>query len=70
VSVRIVIPADGTSLVTFPYGDGTEILPAGQFINVPPGSALETAIGVSNLTVPTAQQLASAANGGAGGVSN
>lgn len=51
-------------------GDGTEILQAGQLIDVPPGSDLETAIGAGNLTDPTAQQLADAANGGAGAVSN
>jgi hypothetical protein len=70
VSVRIVQPADGSSYLSFAWGDGTEILQADQLIAVPPGSALETAIGTANLTLPTAQELTDAANGGAGAVSN
>ena len=43
---------------------------AGEFVSVPPGSALESAIGLPNMTPATAQQLASAANGCGGWVSN
>ena len=63
-------PASGAAYLSFPYGDGVENLTAGQLIDVDPGSALETAIGVANLTPLTGQQLATAANGGAGAVSN
>lgn len=70
MSVRIVSPADGTSYLSFAWGDGTEILQAGQLIDVLPGSALETAIGAGSLTDLTGQALADAANGGAGAVSN
>ena len=44
--------------------------PLGEFVSVPPGSALESAIGLPNMTPATAQQLASAANGCGGWVSN
>ena len=70
MTVRIVTPASGANYLQFAYGDGTEILTAGQLIDVDPGSALETAIGVANLTLPTAQVLSTAANGGAGAISN
>ncbi len=70
MSVRIVTPASGALSMSFAYGDGVEILQARQLISVDPGSALETAIGASNLSLPTAQQLASSANGAEGAVSN
>lgn len=70
MTVRTVTPADGSVSFAFAWGDGTEILTAGQLIDVDPGSALETAIGVANLTPLNAAQLADAANGGAGAVSN
>jgi hypothetical protein len=70
MTVRIVSPASGAASLTFSYGDGVEILTTGQLIDVDPGSALEQAIGVTNLTPLTAVQLADAANGGAGAVSN
>ena len=70
MTVRIVTPASGAVSMSFAWGDGTEILTAGELIDVEPGSALETAIGVSNLTLPNAQVLATAANGGSGAISN
>ena len=70
MTVRIVQPADGTAYVSYTWDFGTQILPAGAMIDVPPGSALETAIGTASLITPTAQQLAEAANGGAGAISN
>jgi hypothetical protein len=70
MTVRIVSPASGAVSLSFAYGESTEILTAGELIDVPPGSALEDAIGTGNLTVPTAKQLSDAANGGAGAVSN
>ncbi len=54
-----------------PWDEGTAIYQAGDFVSVPPGSALESAIGLSNMTPATAAQLASGANGTGGGwVSN
>ncbi len=70
MTVRIVTPASGALYLSFAYGDGVENLTAGQLIDVDPGSALEQAIGAGNLTPLTGQQLATAANGGAGAVSN
>jgi len=70
VSVRTVTPASGALSMSFAWGDGEEILQAGQLIDVDPGSALEQAIGAGNLTLLNSQQLADAANGGAGAVSN
>lgn len=70
MTVRTVTPASGALSMSFAWGDGTEILQAGQLIDVDPGSALETAIGLANMTPLSGQQLATAANGGAGAVSN
>ena len=70
MTVRIVQPADGSDYLTFAYGDGQEHLTKGQMLDVEPGSAIEAAIGVANLISPTGQELADAANGGAGAVSN
>ncbi len=70
MTVRTVTPASGALSMSFAWGDGTEILSAGQLLDLDPGSALETAIGLPNLTPLNASQLATAANGGSGGVSN
>lgn len=70
MTVRIVQPADGTSYVSFTWDSGTQILTEGSMIDVPPGSALESAIGLANLIIPTGQVLAEAANGGSGAISN
>jgi hypothetical protein len=70
VSVRIVQPADGTAYVSFSWDSGTQNLTEGSMIDVEPGSALEAAIGIGSLVTPTGAQLADAANGGAGAVSN
>ena len=70
MTVRTVTPASGALSMSFAWGDSEEILQTGELIDVDPGSALETAIGAANLTALNAQQLADAANGGAGAVSN
>lgn len=70
MTVRIVQPADGTAWLTFAWDGGNQILTEGQMIDVPPGSALEAAIGLASLISPTSQQLATGANGGLGAVSN
>ena len=70
MTVRIVTPADGSARLAFAYGDATEYLTRGQLLDVVPGSAVESAIGASNLSLPTAALLADASNGSEGGVSN
>lgn len=71
MSVRVVQPASGAAYLQFSYGDGTEVLTRGQILDVVPGSAVEAAIGSSNLVPLTGQQLVSAQNGAEGGaVSN
>jgi hypothetical protein len=63
MTVRIVTPADNSGSVSFAWDMGEMIIQAGDMIDVPPGSALEAAIGSANLSDPTSLQLASAANG-------
>ncbi len=70
MTVRTVTPASGALYLQFAYGDGTEILTAGQVLDVEPGSAIEAAIGVANLTPLNPVQLADNAMGGGGFVSN
>ena len=67
MTVQQITPASGALTLTIPWGDGTAIYTAGDLVSVPPGSALETAIGLANMTPLSGQQLATAANGGAGG---
>jgi hypothetical protein len=66
VTVRIVTTG-GPAQLTFTWDGNPQYLQDGTFIDVPPGSDLEAAIGPANLPVPTAAQLASAANGGGPG---
>jgi hypothetical protein len=63
VSLRIVTPASGAPGVSISYDCGTVWQPAGVILDVPPGSPLETAIGVGNLTALTAGQQAAAISG-------
>ena len=70
MTVQQITPASGALSLTIPWGDGTAIYTAGDLVSVPPGSALEAAIGLPNMTPLTGAQLATAANGGAGAVSN
>jgi hypothetical protein len=69
MTARIVIPADSKARVTFTWDGGTANLIAGQILDVPPGSALETAIGSTNLTDLTGQALVNEQQD-SGGVSN
>ena len=57
MTIRIVRPADGSAGVSFPWDCGQVWQPAGAFLDVPPGGALEAAIGVSNLVTLNATQL-------------
>lgn len=60
---RIVTPASGANQLTFTYGGSpggppcSEVLRKGRVIDVPAGSALESAIGLSNLTSLTGNLL-------------
>jgi hypothetical protein len=67
----MVIPADSSASVSFTWDGGEQRLAAGLVLDVPPGSALEAAIGTGNLSDLTGRQLSdAAAGGGAGAVSN
>jgi hypothetical protein len=63
MTIRAVTPASGGAGISFAWDCGTVWQPAGALLDVPPGGALETAIGLSNLTTLSAGQLASAVNG-------
>jgi hypothetical protein len=66
MTIRMITPADGSGSVILSWDYGGQVLQARQLIDVPPGSQLETAIGLANLADATALQLASAQNGGGG----
>jgi hypothetical protein len=66
MTVRIVTTG-GPAVLAFVWDGVTQYVDDGTFIDVPPGSALESAIGLANLAAPTAAQLGSAANGGGPG---
>jgi len=53
-----VTPANGAAQLTTNWDGGGSILTAGQVIDVPAGGALESAIGLSNLTALTGNALA------------
>jgi hypothetical protein len=58
MTLRTVTPANGAAQLTINYDGGGMTVTAGQVVDVPVGSALETAIGTTNLTSLTGQQLA------------
>jgi hypothetical protein len=70
VTLRTVTPASGAPSLAVSWDGGTASLTAGTVLDVPPGSALETAIGVANLTPLTGAALASDQQGSGGAVSN
>ena len=71
MTVQQMTPASGALSLAFPWGDGTADLTAGELlVSVPPGSALEAAIGLANMTPLTGQQLATRRTAAAGAVSN
>lgn len=67
MTVQVITPASGAVTLTVPWDGGTAWYQAGDLVSVPPGSALDQAISLANMTAATAQQLASAANGTGGG---
>jgi hypothetical protein len=70
MSVRQVSPADGSTGVTFGWDLSQMFLQSGTMLDVPPGSALEAAIGLANLTPLSGPELDSCQQGSAGAVSN
>ena len=63
MSLRTVTPANGAAQLTINYDGGGSVVQAGEVLDVPPGSALESAIGLSNLTALTGQALNSVQTG-------
>jgi hypothetical protein len=72
MTLRMVTPASGAAQLSISYNPGglngpeTDMLTAGQILDVIPGSALETAIGVTNLTTLSATMLNNALTGSDG----
>jgi hypothetical protein len=58
MTLRQATPANGADQITIAWDGGGTILTAGQVLDVPPGSALESAIGLSNLTTLSGTALA------------
>jgi len=58
MTLRTVTPASGAAQLTINYDGGGMTVTAGQVIDVPVGSPLETAIGAGNLTALTGNPLA------------
>jgi hypothetical protein len=57
MTLRTVVPADGSAQLTVNYDHGGMTVQAGQVIDVPVGSALESAIGTTNLVALTGTAL-------------
>jgi hypothetical protein len=58
MTLRQVTPANGAAQLTIDWDGGGMIVTSGQLLDVPPGSALESAIGLANLTSLTGEALA------------
>ena len=67
MSVRQVIPTDGSEGVTIGWELGQVFLQAGTVLDVPPGSALESTIGLANLSPLSGAELDSCQRGQRGG---
>jgi hypothetical protein len=50
MSIRVVTPADGSGAVTVAWDNSQLTVPAGSILDVQPGSALEAAHELANLT--------------------
>jgi hypothetical protein len=66
----MITPADGSASVSFAWDLGQAVLQSGTVLDVPPGSDLESSIGLTNLTPLSAPELDSRQQGSAGAVSN
>jgi hypothetical protein len=63
MTLRIITPASGAAGISVPWDCGTVWQPAGQVLDVPPGGALESAIGLANLTAVSGTEQASIVTG-------
>ena len=70
MSVRMITPADDSTGVTIGWDLGQAVLQSGTVLDVEPGSDLESAIGLANLTPLSGPALDSAQQGSDGWVSN
>ena len=70
MSVRMITPADDSTGVTIGWDLGQAVLQSGTVLDVPPGSVLESTIGLANLTPLSGPELDSCQQGSAGAVSN
>jgi hypothetical protein len=75
MTLRVVTPSGGQRQITISYAVGgagcwpqTDLVRAGEILDVPPGSALETALG-ANITTLSDGPLNSALTG-SGGITN
>jgi len=66
MTLRVVTPADGSGAVTIDWDHSRIAVPAGTVVDVDPGSALETAYGVTNLEDLSGAALADAQSGSGG----
>jgi hypothetical protein len=70
MTVRQVSPADGSAGVTIGWDPGQVFLQSGTLLDVPPGSDLEAAIGLANLSPLSGPDRDNCQAGGGGAVSN
>jgi hypothetical protein len=63
MTMRTVTPASGAAQLVINYDNGGSTVTAGQVLDVPPGSPLESALGLSNLTALTGTALANVQGG-------
>ena len=70
MTVRQVSPADGSAGVTIGWDLGQVFLQSGTVLDVPPGSDLESSIGLANLSPLSGPEQDDLAQGGGGAVSN
>ena len=66
----MITPADGSTGVTICWDLGQVFLQVGTVLAVPPGSDLESTIGLANLSSLSSAELDSAQQGSAGAVIN
>ncbi len=57
MSLRVVTPAGGAASITVTWDNSQITVPSGDIVDIPPGSSMESAYGLSNLTPLTGQAL-------------
>ena len=70
MTLRQIAPSDGSSGVSFGWDLGQVFLQSGTVLDVPPGSDLESSIGLVNLSPLSGPEQDDLAQGGGGAVSN